>query len=94
MLPFNTISVFSHLLSAFNCTALQKATVAPIDEFDAKAEDGMQHIAQFTQCCEEIGIMEDFNCIESKNPPPSDVDLSNPIEKAAWINYSHRFNSN
>lgn len=55
MLPFNT-SVFSNLLSAFNCTALQKAIVAPINEFDAKAEDVMQHIAQFTQCCEEIGI--------------------------------------
>jgi hypothetical protein len=51
----------------------------------------MQHIAQFTQRCEETGIIKDFNFIESKNTPPSDIDMSDPIEKAAWINDPHHF---
>jgi hypothetical protein len=45
----------------------------------------MQHIAQFTQRCEETGIIKDFNFIKSKNTPPSDIDTSDPFEKAAWI---------
>jgi hypothetical protein len=69
MLPFNT-SAFSNSLGASDRAAQRKAIVAPFDEFDAKPEDVMQHIAQFTQRCEETGIMEDFNFIESENSPP------------------------
>ncbi len=69
MLPFNT-SAFSDSLGASDRAAQRKAIVTPFDEFDAKPEDVMQHITQFTQRCEETGIMEDFNFIESENPPP------------------------
>jgi hypothetical protein len=44
-----------------------------------------QHIAQFTQRCIETGVVEDFSFIIGENPPPSNVDLTDPIEKAAWI---------
>jgi hypothetical protein len=30
--------------------------------------------------------------VVSENSPPSDVDLSNPVEKAAWLSDSHHFN--
>ena len=82
MLPFNT-SAFSNSLGASDRAAQQKAIVALFDTFDAKPGDVMQHIAQFTQQCEETGIMEDFNFVESENSPPSDVDLSDPKAKAA-----------
>ena len=62
MLPFNT-SAFSNLLGASDRAAQRKAVVAPFDVFDAKAEDVMQHIAQFTQRCEETGLIKDFNFI-------------------------------
>jgi hypothetical protein len=91
MLPFNT-SAFSNSLGAPDRAAQRKAIVAPFDEFDAKPEDVMQHIAQFTQRCEETGIMEDFNFVASENPPPSDVDLSDPTAKAAWMKDSRCLN--
>jgi hypothetical protein len=78
-------SAFSNLLGASDCAAQRKAVVAPFDEFDAKAEDVIQHIAQFTQQCEETGIITDFNFIESKNPPPSTVDMTDSAQKAAWL---------
>jgi hypothetical protein len=84
MLPFNT-SAFSNTLGATNHAAQRKAIVALFNEFDAKPEDIMQHIAQFTQQCEETGMMEDFNFIESENPAPSDVDLSNPTDYASCL---------
>jgi hypothetical protein len=91
MLPFNT-SAFSNSLGASDCAARQKAIVALFDEFDAKPKDVMQHIAQFTQYCEENRIMEDFNFVESENPPPSVVDLSDPTAKAAWLKDSRWLN--
>jgi hypothetical protein len=91
MLPFNT-SAFSNSLGASDRAAQRKAIVAPFDEFVAKPEDIMQHIAQSTQRYEETGIMEDFNFIESENPPSSDVDLSDPTVKAAWMKDFRRLN--
>jgi hypothetical protein len=91
LLPFNT-SAFSNILGASDCATQRKAIVAPFDEFDARPEDVIQHIAQFTHRCEETGIMEDFNFIESENSPPSDVDLSDPTAKADWIEDPHRLN--
>jgi hypothetical protein len=91
MLPFN-MNAFSNLLSASDRAAQQKALVAPFNEFDAKAEDGMQLIAQFTQCCGKTGLIEDYNFIESKNPPPSGTDMSDPVAKAAWISDPSHFN--
>jgi hypothetical protein len=44
-----------------------------------------QHIKQFTHCCVETGVIEDFSFIVSEEPPPSDIDLFDPIEKAAWL---------
>lgn len=90
MLPFNT-SAFSNLLGASDRAAQRKAVVAPFDEFDAKAEDVMQHIAQFTQRCEETSIIEDFNFIESERSPPSDLDMSDPLDKATWLSDPRRF---
>jgi hypothetical protein len=72
MLPFNT-SAFLNLLGASDCAAQCKAIVTSFEEFDAKSEDVLQHIACFTQCCEETG------------PPPSDFNMTDPIEKAAWL---------
>ena len=60
MLPFNT-SAFSNLLGASDRSAQRTAVVAPFDEFDAKSDDVMQHIPQFTQRCEETSIIEHFN---------------------------------
>jgi len=59
-------------------------------EFDAKLENVQQHIAQFTQRCEETGLIEDFSFIACENAPPPDVGLSDPIEKAAWISDPQR----
>jgi hypothetical protein len=84
LLPFNT-SVFSNLLGASNRAAQCKALVSPFDEFDGKPEDVHQHIEQFTHCCVKTGVIEDFSFIVSEEPPPSDIDLSDPIEKAAWL---------
>jgi hypothetical protein len=81
MLPFNT-SAFSNTLGASDRAAQRKAIVAPFNEFDAKSEDVIQHITQFTHRCEETGIMEDFNFIDFEKSPPSDVDLSDPTAKA------------
>jgi hypothetical protein len=91
LLPFNT-SAFSNILGASDRAAQRKAIVAPFDAFDAKPEDVTQHIDQFTHRCEKTGIMEDFNFIESENPPPSDVDLSDPTAKADWIKDPRRLN--
>jgi hypothetical protein len=91
MLPFNT-SAFSNLLGATDRAAQRKAVVAPFDEFDAKAEDVIQHIAQFTQRCEETGIIEDFAFIESENSPPSTIDMTDPTQKAAWLADPKRYN--
>jgi hypothetical protein len=90
MLPFNT-SAFSNLLGAPDRTAQQKALISPFEEFDGKAEDVTQHISCFTQCCDETGVIEDFNFIISENSPPCDFDLSSPLEKAAWLSDSHHF---
>ena len=84
LLPFNT-SAFSNVLGASDRAAQRKAFVSPFDKFDGKPEDVHQHIAQFTQRCVETGVVEDFSFIICENPPPSDVDLTDPIEKAAWI---------
>jgi hypothetical protein len=91
MLPFNT-SAFSNSLGSSNQAAQQKAIVAPFDTFDAKPEDVMQHIVQFTQQCEETEIMEDFHFVESENSPPSDVDISDPKANAAWLQDPHQLN--
>jgi hypothetical protein len=80
LLLFNT-SAFSNILSAPDCTAQHKALISLFDVFDGKPEDVHQHIAQFTQCCIETGVVEDFSFIICENPPPSDVDLVDPIEK-------------
>jgi hypothetical protein len=45
----------------------------------------MQHIAHFNRHCEETGVIEDSNFINHENPPPVDVNLSDPIQKATWI---------
>jgi hypothetical protein len=89
MLPFNT-SAFSNTSGAPDRAAQRKAVVAPFDEFDAKLENVQQHIAQFTQRCEETGLIEDFSFIACENAPPPDVGLSDPIEKAAWISDPQR----
>jgi hypothetical protein len=83
LLPFKTCA-FSNILGASNRAAQRKALVSSFDKFDGKPEDVHQHIAQFTQRCVETGVVKDFSFIIGENPPPSDVDLTDPIEKAAW----------
>jgi hypothetical protein len=84
MLPFNT-SAFSNSLGVSNHVTKRKAVIAPFDEFDAKPEDIMQHIAQFIQHCEETGIMEDFNFIESENPPRLTSEKSKPFVTSSIV---------
>jgi hypothetical protein len=61
----------------------QLSLLLRFDEFDAKPENVLQHIAQFIHRCEETGLIEDFTFIEHENALPSTVDMSNPAEKAA-----------
>jgi hypothetical protein len=91
MLPFNT-SAFTNTLGAPDRAAQRKAVFAPFNEFDAKLENIQQHVAQFTQRREETGLKEDFSFFDSEYAPPPDIDLSNPIEKAAWISDLQRLN--
>jgi len=90
LLPFNT-SAFSNVLGTADRAAQRKALVSSSDEFDGKPEDVHQHIAQFTQHCIKTGVIEDFLFIISENPAPSDVDLNDPIEKAAWLSDTRHF---
>jgi hypothetical protein len=90
LLPFNA-SAFSNILSAPDCAAQCKALVSPFDEFDGKPDDVHQYIAHFTQRCVETGVIEDFSFVICGNPAPSDVDHTDPIEKAAWNSDPWRF---
>jgi hypothetical protein len=91
MLPFNT-SAFRNTLGATDRAAQRKALVTPFkEEFDGKAEDVLQHIAVFKQRCEETGVIEDFQYVEQENPPPSDIDMTDPTSKAKWLTDSRRF---
>jgi len=90
--PFNT-SAFSNVLGVSDHATQRKALVSPFDEFDGKPEDVHQHIAQFTQRCVKTGVVEDFSFIICENSPPSDVALTDPIEKAAWTSDPHCFTS-
>jgi hypothetical protein len=90
--PFNT-SAFSNVLGVSDHATQRKALVSPFDEFDGKPEDVHQHIAQFTQRCVKTGVVEDFSFIICENSPPSDVALTDPIEKAAWTSDPRRFTS-
>ncbi len=85
MLHFNT-SAFSNTLGAADRAAQRKALVTPFkEEFDAKPDDVMQHIASFNHHCEETGVIEDFNYILHENSPPSDVDMTDTKAHAAWL---------
>jgi len=91
MLPFNT-SAFSNTLAASDCAAHQKAVVTPFkEEFDGNIDDVMQHIANFHHRCVETGVIEDFNFIDCKNPPPSDIDMDDTKERLAWLSDPRRF---
>jgi hypothetical protein len=91
MLPFNT-SAFSNTLGAPDRAAQRKALVAQFkEEFDGKPEDVIQHIALFTHCCEESGVIEDFKFIKEEHLPPSTVDLSIPAQRTAWLSDPDRF---
>jgi hypothetical protein len=84
MFAFNT-SAFSNTLGASDRAAQRKALVAPFkEEFDGQPQDVLQHIAIFTQRCQETGIVEDFNFIVCENSPPSDIDMSDTIERTKW----------
>ena len=91
MLPFNT-SAFSNTLGAIDRAAQRKALVAPFKEdFDAKSDDVIQHIASFTHRCEETGVVKDFNFVLHENAPPSDVDMTDPKAKTSWLADSRCF---
>jgi len=85
MLPFNN-SAFSNTLGASDRTTQCKALIAPFkEEFKGKVDDVLNLIAVFNQHCEETGVIEDFNFVEEEHSPPSDVDMSDPKAKAAWL---------
>jgi hypothetical protein len=85
-------SAFSNTLGATDRAAQRKALVTPFKvEFDGKAEDVLQHVAAFTQRCEETGVIEDFQFIEEEHSPPSDVDMSDPKASIAWLSDPRRF---
>jgi hypothetical protein len=91
MLLFNT-SAFSNTLGATDRAAQHKALITPFkEEFDGKAEDVLQHIAAFTQRCEETRVIEDFQFIEEEHSPSSDVDMSDPKASIAWLSDPRRF---
>jgi hypothetical protein len=91
MLPFNT-SAFSNTLGATDRATQRKALIAPFkEEFDGKAEDVLQHIAAFNQCCEETGVIEDFKFIEEEHSPPSNVNMSDPMASTIWLSDPRRF---
>jgi hypothetical protein len=84
LLPFNTSS-FSNTLNAADRSAQRKALVAPfMDLFDGNPDDTLQYIAQFTQRCVETGVIGDFDFISEEHPPPSDIDLTDPVDAASW----------
>jgi hypothetical protein len=90
-MPLINTSAFSNTLGAPYHTAQRKALVTPFTEFDGKPEEIVQYIARFTQRCKETGVVEDFNFIIKENNPPSSVDLSDPVKKAAWLSDPDRF---
>jgi hypothetical protein len=91
MLPFNTSS-FSNTLGASDRAAQRKALVSPFkEEFDGKPDDVLQHIALFHHRCEESGVVEDFKFIEEEHLPPSDIDMSDPKQRTAWLSDPRRF---
>jgi hypothetical protein len=90
MLPFTT-STFSNILGAPDCATQRKAIVAPFkEEFDGKSEDVL-YIADFSQCCEDTGIVKDFNFIEEEHLPPSNVDMTDSKAHTAWLSDTHCF---
>jgi hypothetical protein len=91
-MPLINTSTFSNTLGSTDRSAQRKALVTPFTEFDGKPEDVLQHIARFTQGCKETGVVEDFNFIISENEPPSNVDLTDPSQKAAWLSDPKHFN--
>jgi hypothetical protein len=91
LLPFNT-STFSNTLNAADRAAQRKALVAPFqDLFDANPENVLQFTENFTQRCQETGVMADFDFIIRENLPPSDVDLNDKAAAAAWLTDARRF---
>jgi hypothetical protein len=91
LLPFNT-STISNTLNPEDRAAQRKALVAPFSEkFDANPEDVLQFIENFTQCCKETGIIEDFNFIIKEKLPLSDVDMDDTIARTQWLTDSHHF---
>jgi len=90
-MPLINTSTFSNTLGATDRADQRKALVSPFTEFDGKPEDVLQHIARFTQRCKETGVVEDFNFIICENEPPSDIDLTDPTQKNAWMSDSRRF---
>jgi hypothetical protein len=94
LLPFNT-STFSNILNVDDGAAQRKALVVPFQElFDANPENVLQFTENFTQRCQETGVMADFDFIIRKNLPPSDVDLNDKAAAAAWITDPRRFTTN
>jgi hypothetical protein len=91
MLHFNT-STFSNLLDALNCTARRKALVTPFKEkFDGTSDNFLQHIADFNQCYEDSGIVEDFKFFEEEHLPPSDIDMTDLKAHTASLSDPHHF---
>jgi hypothetical protein len=91
LLPFNT-SAFSNILNATDRPAQRKALVAPfMDLFDGNSNNTLQYIASFTQRCVETGVIGDFDFHATENPPPSDVDITDPVQAASWKNDPRRF---
>ena len=84
---FNT-STFSYKENALDRTAL----VAKLHhEFDGELNKVQQHITDITHRCKQCGIYNDFVYIIKENPPPSNLDLTDPKDQAQWEQDPDRF---
>ena len=61
------------------------------NDFDGSINNVMQHLADFTHCCHETGMIEEFNFIEEEHSPPEDFDMDDQKQCLAWISDSRRF---
>jgi hypothetical protein len=74
-------------LNAVDRPAQHKALVTPFtDLFDGSPTNTLQYIASFTTRCVETGVIGDFEFTAQENPPPSNIDLTDPIQAASWKN--------
>jgi len=88
---YNT-STFSNKEGESDRVSQRKALVSKLHHaFDGETDLVQQHLADIFHRCEQCGIMDDFNFAIKENPPPADLDMSDPKNKIYWEQSSDRF---